>query len=57
MDSKDIRNLLLIAFGLFLIFSYVSGTLNPFEATKFNRFAQVCTFGIITYFYFESKNN
>jgi hypothetical protein len=55
MDSKDIKNLILIAFGLFLIFSYISGTLDPFEVSKFTRFIQVCILGFIAYFYFERK--
>ena len=55
MDGKDIKNLILIAFGLFLIFSYISGTLDPFESGKFARFIQVCVFGFIAYIYLESK--
>ena len=55
MNSKDIKNLILIAFGLFLIFSYISGTLDPFENNKFIRFIQVGVFGFITYIYFDSK--
>lgn len=55
MNGKDIKNIILIAFGLFLIFSYISGTLDPFENNKFVRFIQVGVFGFITYLYFDSK--
>jgi hypothetical protein len=55
MQNKDFKNLILIAFGLFLVFSYILGTLDPFEASKFTRFVQVCILGIIAYFYFEKK--
>ena len=57
MGSNDVKNLILIAFGLFLIFSYISGTLDPFESGKFARFIQVCVFGFITYLYLDSKSN
>jgi len=55
MESKDVKYLALIAFGVYLLFSYVNGSLNPFEVGKGFRFLQVCVFGILAWMYFQGR--
>ena len=55
MENKDIKYLVLIALGVYLLSSYVMGSLDPFESWKFTRLVQVGIFGVLTWIYYQFK--
>jgi hypothetical protein len=55
MENKDIKYIGLIALGVYLLSSYIMGSLDPFESWKFTRFIQVGVFGILTWVYYQIK--
>ena len=55
MESKDIKFILLIALGVYLLFSYILGYLNPFESNQFTRLVEVGVFVFLVAGYFQIK--
>jgi hypothetical protein len=55
MDSKDVKYLILIALGVYLLSSYIIGNLDSFDSWKITRLIQVGAFGFLAWIYFESK--
>ena len=55
MENKDIKYIGLIALGVYLLSSYIMGSLDPFESWKFTRHVQVGIFGVLTWGYFQFK--
>jgi hypothetical protein len=55
MENKDIKYLILIALGVYLLTSYIIGSLDPFDSWKFTRLIQVAIFGVLGFFYLTNK--
>jgi len=55
MESRDVKYLILIALGVYLLSSYIIGTLDPFNSWKITRLAQVGIFGLVAWLYFDMK--
>jgi hypothetical protein len=55
MESKDIKFIILIALGVYLLFSYILGYLNPFESNQFTRLVEVGVFVFLVAGYFQIK--
>jgi hypothetical protein len=55
MEKNDIKNLLLIAIGVYLVFGYILGSLNPFDSKTMVRLIQVVIFTYLSYLYFDNK--
>jgi hypothetical protein len=56
MENKDIKYLILIALGVYLLSSYIIGSFDPFESWKLTRLVQVGAFAVLSYLYFQIKN-
>lgn len=55
MEGKDVKYLALIALGVYLLSSYILGSLDPFDSWKLTRFIQVGIFGFLAYVYYIYK--
>jgi hypothetical protein len=55
MEGKDIKKLIAIWFGVYLVIGYIVGEFNPFLFEPNVRFIQVTIFGYFVYTYFKSK--
>jgi hypothetical protein len=56
MENKDIKYLILIALGVYLLSSYIIGSFDPFQSYQITRLIQVGAFGFLTFCYFQIKN-
>lgn len=56
MGNKDIQYVVLIGVFIYLLFSFVLGTLNHFDSWKFTRFIEAFVFFLCVYVYFKNKD-